>query len=241
LCFPSASSFRPPHQIPDLPCVPYVPPISVFSSSQWILHIFGDPNIPHYRVYSSQSSALILKKINPIHVLPLRHILIPNSHLRLGLPISLFLSRFLTNKLRISLLYDKCRISSHLIGLNLVALMIFSSPLYEVCKQACCLFPPCSLGFDIVWTLLCWWTAYFTVYLYFTLLLRNSKTVCSWTYAYFFISTWRMLRKYRVVHWKRSLEQVSVFDLQCVMGKFRYSKLEPTVSHLQWMWTHTTP
>jgi hypothetical protein len=69
-----------------------------FSASQEISHILRNPKV-HYRIHKCPPPVPILSQIDPVHAPTsdfLRIRLILSSHLRLGLPSSLFLSGFLT-------------------------------------------------------------------------------------------------------------------------------------------------
>ena len=82
-----------------------------FSASQEIPRILWNPNV-HCRIHKTPPLVPILSQINPVHSpyrISWRSILISSSHLRLGLPSSLFPSGFPTKTLHTPLFHCSSR------------------------------------------------------------------------------------------------------------------------------------
>ena len=93
-----------------------------FAASQEILRILWNPKV-HYRFHNSPPPLPTLNQLNPVHAPTpsLRAILILFSHLRQGLPSSLFLSGFPTKTLYAPLLGPiRATIPVHLILLDFI-------------------------------------------------------------------------------------------------------------------------
>jgi hypothetical protein len=126
------------------------------SASQEIPCLLWNPKV-HYRVHKSSPPVSILNQRNPVHSFPsypLRSILILFSHLRLGLPRGLFLTRFPT-QVSYSLLISSMRVTcpAHFKDLDLNT-RIMSGVAFKLRSSTLCslLQPPAtsSLGSNIL-------------------------------------------------------------------------------------------